>query len=76
MGSNYKDIDAKCPFYLGFEKSHKWATISCEGIDDSNKTTIKLQFCKQEDGQTFKEVRCDSNYFDCPISKMLEAKYE
>lgn len=74
MGTNYKDIDAKCPFYLSSETSEAWSSICCEGIGTSNR--LKFQFKGKSKRDAYKKSHCDCNYKSCLIEQMLESKYD
>lgn len=77
--TNWIDADIVCPFYIKSAKGF----VQCEGIDKCS--AIKLLFVSSKDGSPLKEDKKDflkryclseQGCQQCPVYKMLEAKYE
>lgn len=77
MSSDYMDVYAQCPYYIGCELlAHKWAMIKCEGIDVKEETVLKIQFQSKADRNEYKKKYCDKDYNSCLICQMNERKWE
>ena len=62
---------AYCPFYIG----HTQQVIHCEGAVDG--CAIHLAFAHPKYQREHRFAYCERRaYKDCPVAKMLEAKYE
>ena len=75
MSVFYRDMEAKCPFYIKGSNN----SIQCEGCSC---TSIKLLF-NDSKGLALKEERdkysmmyCENRYEDCKFYKIINSKYE
>lgn len=66
----YESKEAKCPFYRK-EDQYK---VFCEGVN--NISSINLNFPNTKECRAYKKEHCNSNYYKCPICKMLYDKYK
>lgn len=64
-----ESAEAKCPFY------HKEASqrVFCEGVVE--KSSLTLNFADAQRCRDYRFQYCNYKYRDCPINKMLMAKY-
>ena len=73
--ANWKDVHAKCPFYLGeSQKSHR---IYCEGMGDAEKTIWEYRESDERQRIIQLEIFCQDCYTRCELYRALwEAKEE
>lgn len=60
---------AQCPFFLSSGKE----TVLCEGITEDCTTT--LRFINPGKRTLHRKRYCNASYVECPLYKLLEAKY-
>ena len=61
---------AQCPF---FQSSNK-VTVQCEGI--TNDSIVLIRFLSPDKRTEFRKRYCNSRYFECPMYKLVEKKYD
>ena len=69
MATNWRDADAKCPFY---HKLDLRSTL-CEGLDNG---TIMIRFGSNRNRDRHFDALCARSWEGCPIAIILECKYE
>lgn len=64
-------VDVKCPF---FERFYRGKSIKCEGL--KKHSYLINGFVNEGAWVDFVNRNCNENWQACPISKMLQGKYE
>ncbi len=67
---HFVSYEAQCPFY----KTESRKVIYCEGVTEHSR--IHNAFARDASAAGFKKKHCRDGWKDCPIAKMLWAKYE
>ncbi len=68
MPRHYVNPAAMCPFYLGEETTE----IYCSGVEEG---TVSIQRWKTS-ARDYKKKFCYADWKNCPISMMLQKKFE
>lgn len=70
MPTNYDDVNAKCPYFVGSKKTN----ITCEGLTEDS--VVILHFNTNEKKQQHRNIFCDNKYHNCEVCRMLDEKNE
>lgn len=68
---SFRQVDVRCPYYIGDDGRH---VITCEGILPHSKLQVRLR--TREVYEETMLVYCSMAWEECPIAKLLNAKWE
>lgn len=68
--TDYADVKARCPFYLGIDRNNKY--ILCNGL--RKKSNLMMHFTRKEDFEAYTKAHCKGHYSDCRLYQIMNGK--
>lgn len=69
-GTNYADVNARCPFYNGIDQKNKY--ILCSG--PVKRTSLMMHFARREEFISYVGKRCKGHYPDCRLYQVMNGR--
>lgn len=69
-GTNYEDVQARCPFYNGIDNKNKY--ILCSG--PVKRTSLMMHFTRREEFLSYSGKKCKGHYPDCRLYQVMNGR--
>lgn len=74
MATNWRDLYAKCPFYLRYCYANGGWVINCQGVTDAS--ILQWRFRRKQDFEIQQRTFCCDKFERCEVYEMLEKTFE